>query len=98
MLREMVRELRGHHAHQGRGPGVPVAGDAGIGAFATINELAAAEKINSSYVSRMLRLTLLAPKMVGAILDGQQPAGVTLPGLMEPFPDEWIQQAACPLP
>jgi hypothetical protein len=59
------------------------------GAFATINELAAAEKINPSYVSRVLRLTLLAPEMVEAILDGRQPKGVTLPGLMEPFPVEW---------
>lgn len=39
----------------------------------------AAEKINPSYVSRALRLTLLAPKMVEAILDGGQPEGVTLP-------------------
>ena len=68
------------------------------GAFATINELAAAEKINPSYVSRVLRLTLLAPKMVEAILDGRQPEGVTLPGLLEGVPVEWIQQAACPSP
>ncbi|MFN7538230.1 MAG: hypothetical protein ACK5PY_00315 [bacterium] len=67
------------------------------GEFATINELAAAEKINPSYVSRVLRLTLLAPKMVEAILDGRQPKGVTLPGLLEPFPVEWIQQPGCPL-
>ena len=40
------------------------------GRFATLNELAAAEKINSSYVSRLLRLTLLAPDIVEAILDG----------------------------
>jgi hypothetical protein len=40
------------------------------GAFATIQELAAAEKINPSYVSRMLRLTLLAPEMIEAMLDG----------------------------
>ncbi|MEO3470402.1 hypothetical protein AAFN86_00955 [Roseomonas sp. CAU 1739] len=39
------------------------------GRFGTINELAAAEKINSSYVSRVLRLTLLAPDIVEAILD-----------------------------
>jgi len=64
------------------------------GDFATINELAAAEKINPSYVSRMLRLTLLAPKMVEAILDGRQPEGVTLPGLMEGVPLEWGQQSA----
>ncbi len=67
------------------------------GAFATINELAAAEKINPSYVSRVLRLTLLAPEMVEAILDGRQPKGVTLPGLLEPSPMEWIQRTGCPL-
>jgi hypothetical protein len=64
------------------------------GRFATITELAAAEKINSSYVSRVLRLTLLAPEIVEAILDGRQPEGMTLPGLMEPFPVEWERQRA----
>ena len=64
------------------------------GRFATINELAAAEKINSSYVSRVLRLTLLAPDVVEAILDGRQPDGMTLPGLMEPFPTAWGSQQA----
>jgi hypothetical protein len=62
------------------------------GEFATVQELAAAEKINSSYVSRVLRLTLLAPGIVEAILDGRQPAGMTLPALMEPFPLEWGRQ------
>jgi len=62
------------------------------GRFSTINELAAAEKINSSYVSRVLRLTLLAPDIVEAILDGRQPDGMTLPGLMNPFPVEWQRQ------
>jgi hypothetical protein len=62
------------------------------GHYATINELAAAEKINSSYVSRVLRLTLLAPDIVEAILDGRQPEGMTLPRLMEPFPVEWERQ------
>jgi hypothetical protein len=62
------------------------------GRYATINELAAAEKINSSYVSRLLRLTLLAPDIVEAILDGRQPEAMTLPGLMEPFPVEWVRQ------
>jgi hypothetical protein len=62
------------------------------GRYGTIDELAAAEKINSSYVSRLLRLTLLSPQIVEAILDGRQPEGMTLPGLMEPFPVEWEQQ------
>ena len=62
------------------------------GRYGTINELAAAEKINSSYVSRVLRLTLLAPGIVAAILDGRPPEGMTLPGLMDPFPVEWERQ------
>lgn len=62
------------------------------GHYGTINELAAAEKINSSYVSRLLRLTLLSPDIVEAILDGRQQEGMTLPGLMEPFPVEWGDQ------
>ena len=62
------------------------------GRYGTINELAAVEKINSSYVSRLLRLTLLAPDIVEAILDGRQPEGMTLTGLMEPFPVEWGKQ------
>lgn len=62
------------------------------GRFATTNELAAAEKINSSYISRVLRLTLLAPDIVEAILDGRQPAKMTLPAMLEPFPVEWPRQ------
>ena len=60
--------------------------------LATIKELAAAEKINSSYVSRVLRLTLPAPDVIEAMLDGLQPEGMTLPILLEPFPVEWVQQ------
>jgi hypothetical protein len=52
-----------------------------------------AKKINSSYVSRLLRLTLLAPDIVQAILDGRQAASMTLPGLMAPFPVEWGEQS-----
>src|SRR5450759_4651772 len=47
------------------------------GVYATVEEIAAAEKINSSYVSRVLRLTLLAPTIVEAVLDGRQPAEMT---------------------
>ena len=63
------------------------------GRFGTIDELSAVEKINSSYVSRLLRLTLLAPDIFHAIMDGRQPEGMTLPGLMEPFPVEWERQS-----
>jgi hypothetical protein len=64
------------------------------GRFGTIDELAAAEKINSSYVSRLLRLTLLAPDIVEAILDGRQPDELALARLMELFPTEWTTQRA----
>jgi hypothetical protein len=62
------------------------------GDFGTINELAAAEKINPSYVSRVLRLTLLAPDIVEAVLDGRQPEEMTLPGLLKGVPVEWEGQ------
>jgi hypothetical protein len=62
------------------------------GQYGTIDELAAAEKINSPYVSRLLRLTLLAPEIIAMIPDGRQPAEMTLPGLMEPFPADWAGQ------
>src|SRR5262245_37851558 len=64
------------------------------GIHATITELAAAEKINHSYVCRILRLTLLAPEIVESILDGRQPATLQLPGLMKPFAVEWERQHA----
>jgi hypothetical protein len=64
------------------------------GRFATINELAAAEKINASYVSRLLRLTLLAPDIVEAILDGRQPAALQMDALLKPMPLEWAAQRA----
>ncbi len=61
------------------------------GRFATINELAASENINSSYVSRVLRLTLLAPDIVEAILDGRQPEGMTLHGMIRGMPVRWTE-------
>lgn len=62
------------------------------GVYGTIDEIAAQEKINSSYVSRVLRMTLLAPSIVEEILDGRQPTKVTLAVLMRPFPVAWKEQ------
>jgi hypothetical protein len=59
------------------------------GKHATIAEIAAAEKINESYVGRVLRPTLLAPDIVEAILGGRQPAKMTLTVLMRPFAVAW---------
>ena len=53
---------------------------------------AEAENINPSYVSRVLRMTLLAPEIVEAILAGQQPAGLTIARAMKQFPTRWQRQ------
>lgn len=62
------------------------------GEFATIGELAEHERIAHSYMTRVLRLTLLAPDLVEAILDGTEGPGMTLPRLLEPFPSDWVAQ------
>lgn len=62
------------------------------GEAATLAELADRDGIAVSYVTRLLRLTLLAPAIVEAILDGRQGSDVTLARLMEPFPLEWEAQ------
>ena len=62
------------------------------GHFATIQEIAEAENINPSYISRVLRLTLLAPEIVEAILAGSHPAGLTRAKVMKPFPMDWQRQ------
>ncbi|WP_309082840.1 hypothetical protein [Chelativorans sp.] len=62
------------------------------GTFGTISELAAAERMNVSYVAHVLRLTLLAPELVEAILDGRHPKTLQLQPLMRGFPVEWGKQ------
>jgi hypothetical protein len=62
------------------------------GTYATIEEIAAAEKINCSYVSRVLRLTLLATNVVEALLDGRAHEGIALAALFRPFPIIWQEQ------
>ena len=57
--------------------------------FATIGDLAAKEGIAASYMTRVMRLTLLAPEIVEAIVDGRQEGGMTLASLLEPFAVEW---------
>ena len=62
------------------------------GRYASISDMAAAEKIERGYLGTLLRLTLLAPEMVEAILNGRQPEGMTLPALLEGVPVGWGQQ------
>ena len=64
------------------------------GKYVTIAEIAVAEQINASYLSRLLHLTLLAPDVVEAILDGQQLPAVTLVTLMRRLPIWWLDQRA----
>ena len=65
------------------------------GDYATIEEIAESENINPSYISRVLRMTLLAPEIVETILAGKQPEGLTMARAMQPFLLEWSQQILC---
>ena len=62
------------------------------GRYASVRELAKGEKVERSYAGGILRLTLLVPELVEAILDGRHPADVTLMGLLEPVPMAWEEQ------
>ena len=55
-------------------------------------DLASARGVSATYVSRILRLTLLSPDHVEAILDGRQPAEWQLADLLEGFPLAWERQ------
>ena len=65
------------------------------GVYATLEDLARTKGVATSYVSRVLRLTLLAPEIVEAILDGRQPVELQLDDLLEGFPWEWGRQSDC---
>ncbi len=53
------------------------------GVYATFDDLARAERVSQSHVSRILRLTLLAPSVVEAILDGRHARRLKLDDLLE---------------
>ena len=61
------------------------------GHYATVREMAEAERINQAYLGRVLRLTLLAPDVVEGIMEGQQ-GEVTLADLLKRTPIEWDTQ------
>jgi hypothetical protein len=62
------------------------------GKYSSAAELAKAEKVNASYLSRILRLTLLAPEIVEAIVTGQQPSTLQVDDLLKPLPLLWRRQ------
>ena len=62
------------------------------GTYRSAVEIAEAEKITRSFVNRLLRLTLLAPDIQEAIIDGRQPKGMQLEDLTRPLPSDWKEQ------
>lgn len=62
--------------------------------FETVRDLSRAEKINEAYLCRVLRLTLLSPRITEAALSGQLPDSVDLAKLLRPFPLDWEDQEA----
>jgi hypothetical protein len=67
------------------------------GGYASVAELAQAERINSSYLARVLRLTLLSPEIVQSILDGRHdPERIRMDTLMKPFSALWGEQGTIP--
>ena len=62
------------------------------GTYATVDELAKAKRINDSYVTRILRLNLLAPEIVEAALDGR--TVLTVQRLSAPISAIWRNQRA----
>ena len=64
------------------------------GHYGSVSELAIAEKLDRSYLGRILMLTLLAPDIVEAIMGGRQPADLGVHVLRVGFPVEWGEQRA----
>ena len=62
------------------------------GVYTTVSEIGDVENISKSYVSRILRLALLAPDIVEVILDGRAYSDVVLEKLEEAPPGEWKAQ------
>jgi hypothetical protein len=67
------------------------------GTYATIAEIAESEKINETYVGRILRLTLLAPHKIENIVSGRNSHKLDLASLMRPVPILWKDQAGSSL-
>jgi hypothetical protein len=62
------------------------------GTCRSARDIGEAEKVDPSFVNRLIRLTLLAPDNQEAILDGQQPKGMQLEEMTRVMPSEWGEQ------
>ena len=66
--------------------------DAGGGKYRSAGELADAEKVTRSFLNRLLRLTLLAPDIQEAMLEGRQPKAMQLEDLTRMMLTTWDEQ------
>ncbi len=64
-----------------------------LGKYQTAEDIEAAEQINRSYVQRVMRMMMLSPRIIEAILDGQQPEGFALRDIDKKFSPIWDEQA-----
>jgi len=62
------------------------------GTYPSVRVLAKAVKQDTSYVARTIRLTLLAPEIIAAVMVGQCPPALTLKRLSREFPVAWEEQ------
>jgi hypothetical protein len=62
------------------------------GVYASVSEIGDAENVSKSYVSRILRLVLLAPDIVQTIVEGRTDQAFTLEELERPLPADWREQ------
>ena len=62
------------------------------GVYTSVTEISEAEAIGKSYVSRILRLALLAPGIVEEILDGRVDHPLMLEQLERLLPASWVEQ------
>jgi hypothetical protein len=66
------------------------------GVYATVSEIGDAENISKSYISRILRLALLAPDIIEMILEGRSDQVLMLEQLERPLPASWAEQLRHP--
>jgi len=62
------------------------------GVYISVSDIGDAENIAKSYVSRVLRIALLAPDIVEAILAGRTDQGIILEQLERPLSASWTEQ------
>lgn len=62
------------------------------GRFSSLREMAAKFGLCESYMARMVRLASLAPDIVEAVMDGNEPRGLSIVAFADAVPDNWEKQ------